>query len=167
MDRIWAPWRIGYIKRVGGKSSGCLFCRSLKSKGKNYVITRNKYSFAMLNLFPYNNGHVMISPKRHVGKLEALNDKEIADIFNTLKQIIRLLNKILKPEGYNIGLNIGKCSGAGIPNHLHLHVVPRWRADTNFMPALSDTKVISQSLDELYRELKKNIKKLSQFRNSS
>lgn len=111
----------------------------------------------MLNLFPYNNGHVMISPKRHVGKLEALHDKEIADIFNILKQIIRLLNKVLKPEGYNIGINIGKCSGAGIPDHLHLHVVPRWRADTNFMPVLSDTKVISQSLEDLYNELKKEI----------
>ncbi|MFH1338683.1 MAG: HIT domain-containing protein [Candidatus Omnitrophota bacterium] len=159
MNRIWAPWRIGYIKNAGRKSSGCLFCRSLKSKRKNYIIARNKYSFAMLNVFPYNNGHVMISPKRHVKKLEALNGKEIADVFGMLKQIIRLLNRVLKPAGFNIGINIGKCGGAGIPDHLHLHVVPRWEADTNFMPVLSDTKVISQSLDDLYNELKKEIKR--------
>lgn len=159
MNRIWAPWRIGYIKNAGRKSSGCLFCRSLKSKRKNYIIARNKYSFAMLNVFPYNNGHVMISPKRHVKKLEALNGKEIADVFSMLKQIIRLLNRVLKPAGFNIGINIGKCGGAGIPDHLHLHVVPRWEADTNFMPVLSDTKVISQSLDDLYNELKKEIKR--------
>ena len=107
----------------------------------------------MLNLFPYNNGHVMISPNRHVKDLKTLTDKEVKDIFKTLKQVICLLDKVIKPEGYNLGMNIGKCSGAGIPAHLHLHVVPRWKADTNFMSTISNTKVISQSLDELYRDL--------------
>ena len=111
----------------------------------------------MLNMFPYNNGHVMISPNRHIGNLKALSNKEINDIFKSLKQVIDLLNKVLKPRGYNLGINIGKCSGAGIPGHLHLHVVPRWEADTNFMPILSNTKVVSQSLEELYQELKSNV----------
>ena len=114
----------------------------------------------MLNKFPYNNGHVMISPKKHIGDIKKLNNNEIKDLFNTLKQVLYLLDKVLKPEGYNLGMNIGKCSGAGIPGHLHLHVVPRWEADTNFMPIISGTKIISQALDELYRELKKNIKRL-------
>ena len=101
----------------------------------------------------------MIAPNRHVGNLKALSERETSDIFKTLKQILDVLDKVLKPEGYNVGLNIGKCSGAGVPGHLHLHIVPRWQADTNFMPVLSNTKVISQSLDELLKALKKNISK--------
>ena len=112
----------------------------------------------MLNIFPYNNGHVMVSPNRHIEDLKALTDSEIKDIFKTLRQVLHLLDKVLKPQGYNVGMNIGKCSGAGVPGHLHLHIVPRWDADTNFMPIISNTKIISQSLGELYRELKSNVK---------
>ncbi len=115
----------------------------------------------MLNIFPYNNGHVMISPNRHISDLKALTDSEVNDVFKTLKQVLGLLDKVLKPEGYNIGMNIGKYGGAGIPGHLHLHIVPRWGADTNFMPIISNTKIISQSLDELYRLLKFNAKSKS------
>ena len=100
----------------------------------------------------------MVSPNRHIGNLKKLKDNEINDIFKTLKQVLYLLGKVLKPQGYNVGMNIGKCSGAGVPGHLHLHIVPRWEADTNFMPVVSNTKIISQSLDELYRELyRKNV----------
>lgn len=164
MDKLWAPWRIGYIKTAGKRQAGCLFCRSLKSKKKHYVFIKNKYSFAMLNIFPYNNGHVMVSPNRHIGDLKALTDSEINDIFKTLRQVVYLLGRTLKPQGYNMGMNIGKCSGAGIPGHLHLHIVPRWDADTNFMPVVSNTKIISQSLDELYGELKFNVKSKSNKR---
>lgn len=118
----------------------------------------------MLNTFPYNNGHVMISPNRHVGDLQMLSESESTDIFKTLKQVFYLLDKILKPEGYNLGMNIGRCAGAGIPGHLHLHIVPRWQADTNFMPVVADSKVISQSLEELYRALKSNVKPKSNKR---
>lgn len=121
----------------------------------------------MLNIFPYNNGHVMISPSRHAGSLNVLTDREVGDIFKTLSQVLSLLDKVLKPHGYNIGMNIGKCSGAGIPGHLHLHVVPRWEADTNFMPVLFDAKVISQSLDELYKELRQELKKNNAKRSSN
>jgi ATP adenylyltransferase len=158
MDRLWAPWRISYIKRIGKRKAGCLFCRSLKSKGKNYIFIKNKHSFAMLNTFPYNNGHVMISPKRHIQDLKTLTDSQINDLFKTLKQVLYLLDKVLKPQGYNVGMNIGRCSGAGVPGHLHLHIVPRWEADTNFMPVVSDTKIISQSLEELYQRLKSNVR---------
>jgi ATP adenylyltransferase len=161
MNRIWAPWRIGYIKAAKKSRSGCLFCQSLKSKKKNYIFIKNRYSFAMLNMFPYNNGHVMVSPNRHIGDLKNLTDKETADIFKTLRQVFYLLDDILQPQGYNVGMNIGKCSGAGVPGHLHLHIVPRWEADTNFMPIMSNTKIISQSLDELYVELKTNVKSKS------
>ena len=157
MDKLWAPWRIGYIQSAGKKSRGCLFCRSLRFAKKKLVFIRNKYSFAMLNLFPYNNGHVMVSPNRHTGDLKSLSDREMSDMFKTLRQVMALLDKILKPQGYNLGMNIGKCGGAGVPGHLHLHVVPRWEADTNFMPVISATKVVSQSLDELYRQLKRNV----------
>lgn len=158
MDKLWAPWRISYIKTAGRKKSGCLFCRSLKSKRKSYVFLKNKFSFAMLNIFPYNNGHILISPIRHVARLDALSVNEANDIFGTLRQVIRLLDRVLKPQGYNVGINIGKCSGAGVPGHMHIHVVPRWEADTNFMPVISDTKIIAQSLDELYRQLKSYVK---------
>jgi ATP adenylyltransferase len=161
MDRLWAPWRIGYVRTTGKKQTGCLFCRSLKSKSKNYVFLQNKYSFAMLNIFPYNNGHVMVSPNRHIGDLKSLTEQETNDMFKTLRQVLNLLDKVLKPQGYNVGMNIGKCSGAGVPGHLHLHIVPRWEADTNFMPITSDSKVISQSLDELYHQLKSHVKSKS------
>lgn len=107
----------------------------------------------MLNIFPYNNGHIMIAPNRHVGDIARLNDKELADLFFTLRQAKLLLDKTLKPQGYNIGINLGSVAGAGIAGHLHIHIVPRWKADVNFMPAVYNTKVISQSLDELYKRL--------------
>jgi len=151
MDRIWAPWRIKYIKAK--KQKKCIFCASLKSKSKNYVIIRNKLSFALLNIFPYNNGHMMVSPKRHVRELSQLKTHELLDLISTLNCAKKLLDKVLKPDGYNIGINMSKSAGAGIVGHLHLHIVPRWVGDTNFMPIINDTKIVSQSLDELYRRL--------------
>jgi len=148
---IWAPWRINYIR--GKKTKGCIFCAAVKGK-KNFVIIKNKHSFSMLNTFPYNNGHAMVSPIKHKSNLEDLNEKEISDLFKTLIQTKKLIDKILKPSGYNLGINIKAVSGAGVVGHLHIHLVPRWKADTNFMPVCADTKVISQSLSELYLKLK-------------
>jgi ATP adenylyltransferase len=152
MDRLWAPWRIKYIKAKRQKK--CVFCESIKSKSKNYVISKTKHSISMLNIFPYNNGHVMISPIRHLKELSQLKEVEILDLFRTLDNAKKLLEEVLKPDGYNIGINISREAGAGITGHLHIHLVCRWRGDTNFMPILYDTKVISQSLDELYKRLK-------------
>ncbi len=159
MDKLWAPWRMNYI-RNSKKEKGCLFCRILKSKkDKNdLVVFRSKYATAMLNLYPYNNGHIMVSPKRHVASLELLNTQETIDLMGALNKAKRLLDKTLKPQGYNIGINIGRAAGAGIEGHLHIHIVPRWNGDTNFMPALFSTKIISQSLKELHRQLTINNK---------
>jgi len=151
-DRLWAPWRIKYVEVKRQKK--CIFCKSIKSKGRDYVIAKTKYSICLLNIFPYNNGHAMVSPRRHIGQIQQLNQAEILDIFKTLNSVKKLLDKVLKPDGYNIGINISGDAGAGITGHLHMHIVPRWKGDTNFMPVLYGTKVISQSLDELYKKLK-------------
>lgn len=159
MDKLWAPWRIKYIQNIP-KTKGCIFCQAKKSKNdkKPRVVLRTKYSFVILNTFPYNNGHLMVVPNRHVKNMEDLNDQEILDFNKTLIKIKKSLQKVLKPEGFNIGINLGKSAGAGVEGHLHIHIVPRWRGDTNFMPTLSNTKIVSQSLDELYVQLKKTLK---------
>lgn len=108
----------------------------------------------MLNIYPYNNGHTLVSPLRHIRNMSSLKKEEIWDIFNTIDETMQCLDKILKPQGYNIGMNISDYAGAGITGHLHIHIVPRWKGDTNFMPVIYNTKVVSQSLDELYRGLK-------------
>ncbi|MBL7151715.1 MAG: HIT domain-containing protein [Candidatus Omnitrophica bacterium] len=153
MDRLWAPWRINYIKaRKGGK---CIFCKAGRDpKGGDYVIFRSRHCLAVLNIFPYNNGHIMVSPRRHVADISRLNKEEALDLFRSLNRAKKLLEKIMRPEGYNIGMNIQKSAGAGITGHLHIHIVPRWTGDTNFMPVTSDTRVICQSLEELHKLLK-------------
>ncbi|MFH1202288.1 MAG: HIT domain-containing protein [Candidatus Omnitrophota bacterium] len=154
MEQIWAPWRSAYIKNKQQK--GCLFCRIARSRQdkKNYVLSRSNFYFSVLNIHPYNNGHVMIAPYRHLRDLEDLSSDEILDLFNHFKKIRLKLDKCLKPQAYNVGLNIGKIAGAGIDKHIHIHIVPRWLGDTNFMPVINMVKVIPQSLDELYKKLK-------------
>lgn len=153
MDKLWAPWRVKYIRAK--KEKGCIFCKAARGAPKSYRFLKTKHSIAMLNIFPYNNGHIMVSPVRHVGDIAFLKKAELIDLFETLNKARRLLNKALKPQGYNIGINLGKNAGAGITAHLHIHVVPRWTGDTNFMPTIFGTKVISQSLEELYKKLKR------------
>lgn len=155
MDRLWAPWRYNYIKKQKEKKSGrCLFCGIAKSKNdkKNLIFLRGRYSFCVLNAFPYNNGHVMVVPYRHIYNLKELKDTESLDLIKLLNHTINLLDRSLGPKGYNIGINIGRNAGAGLM-HMHIHIVPRWRGDSNFMPIIYNTKIISQSLDELYRIL--------------
>ncbi|MEI6631800.1 MAG: HIT domain-containing protein [bacterium] len=150
MNRLWAPWRIKYVRLK--KQQGCIFCGA-----KDYLIFKTRYSFAMLNIFPYNNGHVLVSPKRHVRELSLLKDAEVIDLVKSINKAKEILTKVLRPEGFNIGINLGRVAGAGVIGHLHIHIVPRWRGDTNFMPTLSGTKVISQSLQELHKILKSKI----------
>ena len=153
MDKLWAPWRIRYVQSK--KTKQCIFCKALKAAAsKNYVVFRTRHSLVLLNIFPYNNGHLMVAPVRHLSKLEQLKDYEILDLFKVLAKAKKLLDKVLKPKGYNIGINLSDIAGAGIPGHLHIHIVPRWKGDTNFMPVLAGTKIISQSLDELFRRLR-------------
>lgn len=157
MDKLWAPWRVKYVTKLIGKTKGCVFCRMIKEKKdkKNLIFVRGKLSFAVLNLFPYNNGHILVLPYRHVGALEKLSEAETTDLFRTLNHVKKLLDRSLKPAGYNVGMNLGRAAGAGFPGHLHVHLVPRWKGDVNFMPVLAQTKVISQSLQTLHAVLSK------------
>ena len=158
MDTLWAPWRIKYINGTH-KTKGCLFCNASKESAdkKNLIIFRSKDSFCILNKFPYNNGHLMLCPYRHIKDINQLRNEEILDLFHTLAKMQKLLKETLCPDGFNVGINLGRLSGAGIPGHLHLHLVPRWKEDTNFMAVACNTKVISQSLLKLYDELHKRI----------
>lgn len=156
MDRLWAPWRINYVGKK--KQKGCIFCRAKKSAANDYVIFKTEKSMCLLNKYPYNNGHLMICPLRHVSDISEIKEEEMLDMFASLKRVKIMLQKVLKPQGYNIGFNLGIAAGAGVTAHLHLHIVPRWLGDKNFMPSISGTKVISQSLDELAKRLKNEIK---------
>jgi len=153
MDKLWAPWRSKYIYLR--KNPKCIFCSNPPANDrKKFIICRTKHSLAMLNLYPYNNGHVMVAPYRHVKSLEALSDIELLDTFKLLNRIKSLIDKKLKPHGYNIGMNLGRIGGAGFDRHVHIHIVPRWAGDTNFMPITADTKVVSESLEAMYKLLK-------------
>lgn len=157
MDKMWAPWRKEYI--TNKKVKECIFCNKSNSQNdrKNFIIGRTEFSFSMLNIFPYNNGHVMAAPFKHKKELRSLNDKETLDLLSLVKNTCTILDKALKPKGFNIGINTGKISGAGFSEHLHIHIVPRWEGDTNFMPVIFGTKIISESLSSLYQRLK-NVK---------
>ncbi|MBI3307413.1 MAG: HIT domain-containing protein [Candidatus Omnitrophica bacterium] len=160
MEQIWAPWRKAYIRPSQKKSKKCLFCRLLsENKDKrNYILKRTRFSFAILNLYPYMNGHAMIVPKRHVDSVHALSDQEKLDWLDLYEEIRLAIHKAMKCHGFNVGINVGKVGGAGVPHHLHLHIVPRWMGDSNFMPVIGQTKVISESLKSVYETLKKKIK---------
>ena len=169
MDTLWAPWRKGYVIKTD-KDKGCVFCRDFREgterdDRKNLVLLRGEKSGLILNLYPYNNGHLMAVPKRHISDLAQLQPDEAAEIFRLTQVALEGLKKVLKPHGFNIGINLGKAAGAGIAGHLHLHIVPRWQGDCNFMPVVSGTKSIPDSLDILYRELGREVRKLWQKKN--
>lgn len=156
MDKLWAPWRATYVTKIIGKERGCIFCkicREKKQDKKNFVIARGQHAFAVLNIYPYNNGHVMIVPNRHISDTAELNKAERDDFMDLSEEVKRLLKKVVKAQGFNIGINLGKEAGAGFPGHVHMHIVPRWRGDVNFMPVTAHTKVLSQSLIEVHRQL--------------
>jgi ATP adenylyltransferase len=156
MERLWAPWRMEYIGSAReGKDEGCLFCEKPKEGDdqKALIVARTELSFAVLNRYPYNSGHLMVAPFRHVGELEEVKDDESLDMQQLLQRCIRALKESMQPEGFNIGMNLGVVAGAGIPDHLHWHVVPRWTGDTNFMPVVADAKVLPERLLDSYRRL--------------
>ncbi len=154
-EKLWSPWRAGFI--LSKKEKGCLFCKRLKEKDsvKNLIVYRGKKALVILNKFPYNAGHTMIVPTRHVGQIEKLRADEAAEFFELLQKTVAIIKKVLKPTSMNLGMNLGKASGAGVPGHLHMHIVPRWTGDTNFMPIIGKTKVISLPLDPIYKKLRK------------
>ncbi|HUL31197.1 MAG TPA: HIT domain-containing protein [Thermodesulfobacteriota bacterium] len=152
MEYLWAPWRMEYI--LGKKKKGCFLCKEVSEKKnkKNLILYQGESVFVVMNKFPYTNGHLMVVPKRHCLHLEQLDKGELKELFDLLKTCVRILKATFHPHGFNVGMNIGKVGGAG-EDHLHLHIVPRWAGDTNFMPVLGNTKVISEYLGETYQKL--------------
>ena len=158
-ENLWAPWRIKYIQGLGEGSpqTGCFICRNLQNAqddDTNLVLWRTDRSIVILNRFPYNNGHLLIAPARHIPDLDQASSEELLEMILLVRESQKALSLAIKPHGFNVGMNFGRCSGAGLPGHLHIHVVPRWDGDTNFMSVCGDTKVISQSLAELLNLLK-------------
>jgi len=154
MEQIWAPWRIEYIRRE--KPEGCILCEKPKqsSDAMNYILYRGDKNFVIMNAYPYNPGHLMIAPYRHIANLEELTDEELHEHFEMVSRSIKILRQAFNPGGFNIGINMGKVAGAGIDEHVHTHVVPRWQADTNFMPVVSEVRVVPEALAETYKKLK-------------
>jgi ATP adenylyltransferase len=157
MEHLWAPWRREFVS--GAKPAGCIFCGFSTETGdaadrRNLVLGRTAHAFAVLNRFPYNNGHLMVVPLRHVGDFAALSAPELHDLDTLLQLSVRLVQETYRPEGANLGMNLGPDAGAGIPGHLHWHVVPRWRGDTNFMPVVGGAKVMVEHLDQTWEALR-------------
>ena len=157
MRRIWAPWRIEYIQME--KPEGCILCDKPKQNNDalNYILYRGDENFVIMNSYPYNPGHLMVAPYRHIAGLEGLTDGERNEHFEIVGRGIQLLKQVLNPDGFNIGINIGRAAGAGIDDHIHTHIVPRWGGDTNFMPVIADIRVIPEALAETYKKLKEKV----------
>ena len=160
MRHLWAPWRMDYIlaDRRGEK---CIFCPAAKpSDEKRLILHRTSFSLVLLNRYPYSYAHLMIAPVRHVHDVSKLKSEEMQDILHSLGQTINLLKKTFCPNGFNVGMNLGRVGGAGILHHLHFHVIPRWKGDMNFMPMLADVRIIPEHLQQTYHKLRLNFKKL-------
>ena len=155
MKRLWAPWRAEYFSNRATECQGCLFCylKKLKDDKKGLILYRGKRAFVVMNRYPYNSGHLMVAPLRHIASFENLRPDEGNDLLELVKLSLRVLRREFKPQGFNIGANLGAVAGAGVTGHLHLHIVPRWQGDTNFMPLFAETKVVSEHLDRTYERL--------------
>jgi ATP adenylyltransferase len=154
MEPIWAPWRIEYIRME--KPKGCILCDKPKENndGPNYILYRGERNFVMMNNYPYNPGHLMVAPYRHVAVLDELSSEELYEHFDIVRRSLKVLRRVFNPGGFNLGINMGNVAGAGIEDHVHTHIVPRWQGDTNFMPVISATRVIPEALAEIYEQLK-------------
>lgn len=161
-ETLWAPWRLNYIATAGSSPKPeCFLChyRDSTNDAENYVVNRSEHSLIVLNRFPYNNGHLLIAPRDHKAELTDLSDAELLDLQQQIRRMVQLLRLVMGAEGFNVGLNLGRVAGAGLPGHLHWHIVPRWNGDVNFMPIVGDTKVIPQSLNALYQLLRADLAK--------
>jgi len=152
---LWAPWRANYI--LGQKEKGCIFCNRIKrnSDKKDLIVYRGQTAVVILNRFPYNSGHAMVVPIRHIGSMDKLSDTEALEFINLTRLTVKALKKVFNPHSFNIGMNLGRGSGAGVPSHLHMHIVPRWNGDTSFMPVIGKSKVVSFPLDATYKMVKR------------
>jgi ATP adenylyltransferase len=162
MKQLWAPWRMAYIEN-GSKEPDCIFCTKFQSSDRRgaLVLTATAHTVVMLNKYPYNNGHLLLAPKRHENNLSGLSAEQYTDLNETLRRSIQAMHEVYKPNGVNVGMNLGKCAGAGIEDHLHWHIVPRWEGDTNFMPVTGETRVMPQHLLDSYDRLQPHFQNLS------
>jgi ATP adenylyltransferase len=157
-QRIWAPWRLEYVKDASkDKESECIFCAAIADEDDvaNLIVHRGEHSFVILNKFPYTNGHFMVAPYEHLAALQELNAETIAEMMSLAQRGMGALDASYSPHGYNVGFNQGRVAGAGVEHHIHLHVVPRWGGDTNFMPVLGDTRVMNQTLEDSFETVRK------------
>ena len=163
MQHLWAPWRMEFIKAP--KPSGCFFCEAAAAApsddATHLVLARGELTLVILNRYPYNNGHLMIAPNAHLADLEDLPSASANELTALTQRSLRVLRQVLAPQGFNLGINAGKVAGAGVADHVHQHVVPRWDGDTNFMPVVADTKVLNESLTKSYGELRAGFDRLA------
>jgi ATP adenylyltransferase len=162
---LWAPWRMEYIRSLCDehKDTGCFLCcyrDTPDDDAKNHVVWRGEHVFAVMNRFPYTNGHLLIALAEHKADMENLGEDQLCALSRGIRDGVRLLRETINPQGFNVGYNVGHCAGAGLPDHLHAHIVPRWSGDTNFMAVLGDVRVVPDSLDALYGELKAGVDSL-------
>jgi ATP adenylyltransferase len=156
--RIWAPWRLAYVKDASKDiEEGCIFCAkpAQDDDAANLIVHRGERAFVILNLFPYTNGHLMIAPYEHVGRLQDVPAETLDEVMSLAQSAMSRLEQVYEPHGFNVGFNQGRVAGAGVEHHIHMHVVPRWAGDNNFMPVLADTKVMPQTLEQSYEALRK------------
>jgi len=158
---MWAPWRIGYV--TGDKPSGCVFCAKIDANEDDhyFVLYRGEHNIIVLNTYPYNSGHLMVVPNQHVADVTDLPAQALAELWELTGLAVRALKEALAPQGLNIGMNLGQAAGAGISDHLHMHIVPRWHGDTNFMTSCAETRVVPQSLEDSYGQLRPVVQRLA------
>lgn len=165
MRHLWASWRMKYIENTTAKPTGCVFCNALDQtdNADNLIITRGEHAFVILNKFPYTSGHLMVVPFAHHGKLEELSPTARAEMMELVSTFTTVLCNVYNPEGFNIGINIGKAAGAGVPGHVHIHVLPRWLGDTNFMTSVADMRVLPETVDRTYQRVLEAWEKYSEL----
>lgn len=155
MDHLWTPWRMAYIRGEKKPVEGCIFCNKINAQDdEEQIVARSQHVYVTLNLYPYNNGHVMVVPYAHVDTQEALPTEALTDLMLTTNRALAALRRLYNPQAFNLGANIGAAAGAGIAEHYHFHIVPRWAGDVNFMSTVASTRVIPDSLENTYRELR-------------
>lgn len=161
MERLWTPWRFPYVTEAAGTSAACIFCAAASDADEPLVVHRGARAFVILNKYPYNNGHLMIVPHEHVSRLADLRPEDLVEVVSLAQAAERVLARLYAPHGFNLGMNLGKPAGAGIEEHLHLHVIPRWNGDTNFMSVVGQTRVLPEELPDTARRLRAEFHEVS------
>ena len=160
MERLWRPWRINYVRNIESfRDEECIFCSKaeLSDDKESLILYRGDTAFIIMNLYPYNTGHVMVTPYRHVGELELLEEAEMKELMDLTALAIKAIKREMNPQGFNLGINLGKAAGAGFDEHVHMHIVPRWQGDTNFMPVVGESKVMPENIADTYDRLLKSL----------